>query len=33
MPKTFLSQLAMPFRWHKYQDRYKAGEVDKSTLM
>ena len=33
MPKTFLSQLAMPFRWHKYQDRYKAGEVDKGTLM
>jgi sterol desaturase/sphingolipid hydroxylase (fatty acid hydroxylase superfamily) len=33
MPKTFFAQIAMPFRWHRYQDKYKAGEVDKSTLM
>jgi hypothetical protein len=33
MPKTFLAQIAMPFRWHSYQHRYKAGEIDQDKLM
>lgn len=33
MPRTFLDQLAMPFRWHRFQDSYKAGQIDKEKLM
>ncbi len=33
MPKGFLAQIAMPFSWRSYQERYKSGEIDKGTLM
>ena len=33
MPKSFFGQLAMPFRWKSYQQKFKAGEVDKREIL